>query len=158
MQPSKDSHSYMTRSRASLLFASRFVRYLHQRPKRMLRIYKASLVVVALLFLVHAAFTTLYEVGSNRISSPVTYIVFAVVFLTPLLHIRKTEQFILIASLVYIVLHLIFRPSPEFYGQYTMHATVLGLLEIAACAAVVFSMRYASICAWLGATKARLKR
>lgn len=129
-----------------------------QARKHMLRIYKASLVVVAILFFIHAAFSTLYEVGSTRISTPITYIAFGAVFLTPLFRIRKTEQFILITSLIYIVLHLVFRPTPEFYGQYTGHATVLGLLEVVACATVVFSMRYASIRSWLVTVKTKLRR
>lgn len=124
----------------------------------MLRIYKASLAVVTVLFLIHAVFSTLYEVDSHKMTTSLTYIAFAALFLTPLLHIRKTEQVILITSLMYIVVHLAFWPTPEFYGQYTVHAMVLVSLEIVACAAVVISIRYAFMRAWLLAVKAKLKR
>jgi len=122
------------------------------------KIYKVSLIVVAILFFIHAAFSTLYEVDSHRISTPITYITLGTVFLTPLFRIRKTEQFILMTSGIYIVLHLIFWPSFEFYGQYTVHATVSNLLEVVACAVLVFTMRYVSIQAWLVKVKAKLKR
>ncbi len=100
-----------------------------------------AVVTTIALLVAHALFAPVYETGFAQISSPVLFLCFAVPFLGLLLRRQWAWRFASTITGIYPVLHVVFFPTPEFYGAYTLHAQVLVSFGIAISAVTFFLLR-----------------
>lgn len=99
-------------------------------------------------FVVHAGFTPFYEVGMTRFFSPLFFFLYATVFLTFALQNNWARKWVLLTALIFPIINVVFPPTPEFFGAYTLFARVLVSVESVVCICIFFLIQCPRVKNW----------
>ncbi|MBK8814322.1 MAG: hypothetical protein IPN42_01870 [Methylococcaceae bacterium] len=104
-----------------------------------LHLLVACVILIASL-LVHAALAPYYETGSFILISPIIFIGLSVIFFAFIKKRLWSWQWAFYISLGNIVIHSLFLPTPEFFGEVTPFAQVLFAVELITSFVIFLSM------------------
>ncbi|MFY9259391.1 MAG: hypothetical protein WAO71_02650 [Gallionella sp.] len=112
------------------------------------KIFALACITAALSFLVHAAFALFYETGAFKFISPTIFMVNACYFVALLFRKRWAWRWVFAASWAFVLINIVFPPSPEHFGSNILFAQILVGVEVAACSTVFFCMRHHFVKDW----------
>jgi hypothetical protein len=87
-----------------------------------------------------AAIAPLYEVGVWRFISPMLALAFVAVAVLFMRRQQWTWHYMKWMAVVGVAINLLFFPAREFYGAYTQLGQLFASAEVAACAAILWSL------------------